>query len=117
MRKHQGTETNLKRQVMRMLAHDYPMAVVRKRHGSIYSTKGDPDLEILFRGIHIECELKQVGQSPTPLQATRLAEWAQAGAVAACIHTVEEMRTLMRNVASLRNLGPELPFEVRLKRV
>jgi hypothetical protein len=100
-----------------MLAHDYPTAVVRKRHGSIYSTKGDPDLEVLFQGTHIECELKQVGCHPTPLQAARLAEWAAAGAVAACVHTVEEMRALMRDVASLRNLGPEPPFEVRLKRV
>jgi len=79
-----------------MLAHDYSAAVVRKRHGSIYTTAGDPDLEILFHGIHIECELKQVGQQPTPLQRRRLEQWAAAGAVTAVVHTVEEMREVMQ---------------------
>lgn len=101
-----GTESNLKRSVMKMLALEYPRAVVRKRHGSMYSTAGDPDLEILLAGVHIECELKRPGENPTQLQQRRLAEWAAAGAVTACIHTVGEMRDLMRDVASIHGLNP-----------
>ena len=91
-----GTESNLKRQVMRMLAAEYPGAVVRKRHGSVYSTLGDPDLTILYRGIHVECELKRPGEEPTPLQLHRLAEWGRAGAVTAVVHSVAEMRQVMQ---------------------
>jgi len=80
---------------MKMLALEFPAAVVRKRHGSIYSTSGDPDLEILYRGTHIECELKRMGENPTPLQVRRMEEWRQAGAVVAVIRTVAEMRELM----------------------
>jgi hypothetical protein len=90
-----GTESNLKRSVMKMLAKEFPAAQVRKRHGSVYSTAGDPDLYILSRGVHIECELKQPGQEPTPLQAHRLEAWRQAGALVAVVHTVAEMRAVM----------------------
>lgn len=93
-----GTETNLKNQVMRMLAKEYPAAIVRKRHGTVYATKGDPDLSILIRGIHLECELKRLGESPTPLQAVRLETWRQAGAQVAVIHTVAEMREFMDTI-------------------
>jgi hypothetical protein len=90
-----STETNLKRQVMSMLSAEYPSAVLRKRHGSIYSTVGDPNLYILYAGVHIECELKRPGQEATPIQLRRLREWQGAGAVIAVIHSVDEMRALM----------------------
>jgi hypothetical protein len=90
-----STETALKRRVMQMLSAEYPGAVVRKRHGSIYSTVGDPDLYILFAGVHIECELKRPGENPTPIQVRRLDQWRAAGAVTAVIHSVADMRALM----------------------
>jgi hypothetical protein len=88
-------EAGLKRAVMRLLETDYPAAVVRKRHGSIYSTAGDPDIYFLLAGTHVECELKQPHKEPTPLQQVRLAEWAAAGALTAVIHTIPEMRAFM----------------------
>lgn len=89
-----------------MLVAEYPGAVVRKRHGTSYSTKGDPDLEILFRGVHIECELKRPGEEPSPLQAHRLEEWRRAGAVVAVVHSVAEMREVMGNLGTSHgNLG------------
>jgi len=87
-----------------MLAVEYPRAVVRKRHGSSYTTAGDPDLEILFQGTHIECELKRVGENPTPLQSRRLEQWAAAGAVTAVVHTVEEMRQVMQRAMMVTRL-------------
>jgi hypothetical protein len=101
-RRSSGTESNLKRQVMKMLDLEYPGAVVRKRHGSVYSTAGDPDLMILYRGIHIECELKRIGENPTPLQVRRLEQWRQAGAVTAVIRSVPEMRALMNNLPHIQ---------------
>ena len=93
-----STEANLKRRVMQMLSAEYPGAVVRKRHGSSYSTVGDPDLEVLYRGIHVECELKRPGEVPTAIQVRRLAEWEAAGAVCVVVHSVEEMRQVMSNL-------------------
>jgi hypothetical protein len=93
-----GTESNLKRQVMRMLSAEFPGAVVRKRHGSVYSTVGDPDVMILYQGIHIECELKRLGEQPTAIQLHRLEKWRKAGAIVAVIHSVGEMRTLMESL-------------------
>jgi hypothetical protein len=88
-------ESGLKRGVLKFLSHSYPAAVVRKRHGSVYSVAGDPDVYFLLAGIHVECELKQVGEEPTPLQRSRLQAWALAGAQTVVIHTVAEMRVWM----------------------
>lgn len=90
-----STEASLKSQVMRMLAKEFPAALVRKRHGTVYTVTGDPDLTILFHGMHIECELKRMGQEPTQLQAARLEAWRRAGALTAVIRSVQEMRDLM----------------------
>ena len=81
-----------------MLSKEYPDAQVRKRHGTVYTVTGDPDLTILWRGRHIECELKRLGEEPTQLQAHRLEGWRRAGAVIAVVHSVAEMRAVMRTV-------------------
>lgn len=96
-----GTESALKRQVMQMLKAEYPGAVVRKRHGSMYSTIGDPDLYILYEGVHIECELKRPGEMPTVIQQHRMAEWAAAGAVTAVVRSVAEMRAVMQKLGCI----------------
>jgi hypothetical protein len=111
-----GTETTLKRQVMKLLELEFPGAVVRKRHGSIYSTAGDPDLEILYRGVHIECELKRLGEEATPLQARRLEEWRKAGAICAVVHTVAETRALMHIVEDGVGRPAECPECMRAHR-
>ena len=104
-----GSESNLKRQVMKMLDLEFPGAVTRKRHGSIYSTVGDPDLYVLYHGVHIECELKRLGQQPTPIQTRRLEEWRTAGAVVAVIRTVQEMRDLMYGLGMEGRSGSTVP--------
>ena len=108
-----STETNLKRQVMKMLSSEWPGAVVRKRHGSIYSTVGDPDLYILYAGVHIECELKRPGEMPTPIQVRRMAEWERAGAVVKVIHTVAEMRSLMYGLGIGHSAEAPIPWSTK----
>jgi hypothetical protein len=73
----------------------------RKRHGSPLGTKGDPDLYLLYRGIHVEIELKVIGEDPTPLQKLRLEEWHQAGAITAVAHTIDELRDILLTVERL----------------
>jgi len=83
-----------------MLAKEYPASIVRKRHGTVYTTAGDPDLTILYSGIHIECELKRPGEEARPLQLRRLEQWRAAGAVTAVVHSVAEMRQVMEEACS-----------------
>jgi len=90
-----GLESGLKRTVLKYLEGHYPAAVVRKRHGSVYTLAGDPDIYFLLAGTHVECELKQPGQNPTPLQEHRLAQWEAAGARVAVIHTLAQFQAFM----------------------
>lgn len=88
-------ESSLKQSVLRFLAANFPAAVVRKRHGTVFATAGDPDIYFVLGGRHFEVELKVPGQSPTPLQMHRLAQWSAAGAIAACIHSTGELQALL----------------------
>ena len=98
-----GSETALKRTVLTYLSRNYPTACVRKRHGTVYTTAGDPDIYFLLDGIHVECELKQPGKEPTRIQQHRLLQWSKAGALTVVIHTLAELVTFME-----ANFGPPL---------
>jgi hypothetical protein len=66
--------------------------LVRKLHGSPYSTVGDPDLYGVRHpdGRAWALEIKRPGEKPTDIQAYRIREWAEAGAVAGWATTPEE---------------------------
>ena len=89
-------ESSLKRSVLSFLVRCYPSAVVRKRHGTVFTVAGDPDVFFLLDGRHFEVELKKPGESPTPLQAYRLQQWSAAGAITGCVHSVQELAELIR---------------------
>lgn len=87
-------ESQLQRSVERRLKDLHrtdPSFVWRKRHGSAFTTAGDPDLFGCWRGVPFEIELKRPGESPTLLQAARLSEWAAAGARCFTIHSLPEL--------------------------
>jgi hypothetical protein len=88
---HTPRESALKTSVLKYLAVAYPTAAVRKRHGTVYTKAGDPDVYLLAGGVHIELELKVPGESATPLQLFRLREWEKAGAYTAVIHSIPEL--------------------------
>jgi hypothetical protein len=67
-----------------------PGVVVRKRHGTAMGVAGDPDLYGTVGGRHFEIEVKRPGSQLTKLQAQRLREWAQAGALTGVAHTAED---------------------------
>ncbi len=58
-----------------------PGCKCRKRHGTAYGHKGDPDLYGSLCGLHFEFEIKQKGEKPTPLQQKRLKEWEATGSI------------------------------------
>lgn len=83
-------ESAIVRAVLAYLERELPAAEVRKRHGSVYTHKGDPDIYFLLAGVHYECEIKRPGEQPTPLQQVRLARWRAAGARTLVAHSLAE---------------------------
>jgi len=77
--------------------------VYRKRHGSSFSTAGDPDLFFVVNGQHYEVELKVPGAKPTALQRHRLSEWERAGATCVVIHSVVGLKELVGHLARCEN--------------
>jgi len=67
----------------------------RKRHGTAFGVRGDPDLYFLYRSHHCEVELKAPGKSPTPLQKRRICEWKAAGALVCVVRSTREMREFL----------------------
>jgi hypothetical protein len=99
-------ESSIQRTVMKALAAMYPHACVRKRHGSVFATSGDPDVYALIAGVHVELELKRPGESPTILQQARLTQWGRAGAHAAVIHSAGELAEFIAGLVAEEILPP-----------
>jgi hypothetical protein len=57
---------------------------------------GDPDIDACVRGRSVQLEVKRPGERPTPLQFKRIEEWRRAGAVAAVVNSVEDVRRLLQ---------------------
>ncbi len=88
--KHGARESSLVAEILRVL-RTLPGVVVRKRHGSAWGIAGDPDLYGSINGRHFEIEVKRPGANgPTPLQQTRLHQWAASGALVGVATSVEE---------------------------
>jgi hypothetical protein len=66
--------------------------LVRKLHGTVWSTVGDPDLYGARRpdGRAFALEIKRPGEQPTEIQRMRIAEWAKAGAAAGWATSADE---------------------------
>ena len=72
-----------------------PGCLARKRWGGGLGVAGDPDITGCVNGRHFEFEVKRRGEQPTPLQMRRLAEWRAAGALAAVVTSVSEVREMV----------------------
>ncbi len=75
--------------------NELPGCLARKRWGGM-GVAGDPDIDACVRGRSVQLEVKRPGEKPTPLQARRIEEWRQAGAISAVVTSVEETRELLR---------------------
>lgn len=72
-----------------------PACLARKRWGGGMGVAGDPDIDACLRGRSVQLEVKRPGEKPTALQLRRLDEWQRAGAVAAVVHSVMEVKKLL----------------------
>jgi hypothetical protein len=75
-----------------------PGCLARKRWGRGMGVAGDPDIDACIRGRSVQLEVKRPGEKPTALQAKRLEEWRKAGALAAVVSSVEEVKSLLAEV-------------------
>jgi len=75
-----------------------PGCLARKRWGGGMGVAGDPDIDACIRGRSVQLEVKRAGEKPTPLQLKRLDEWRQAGAIAAVVTSVEDVKSLLTEV-------------------
>ena len=71
-----------------------PGCYVVKTHGSIYGA-GQPDLLGCYKGRMFALEVKRPGRRPTKLQQAVLKKWEAAGAIAAVVTSVEEVKELL----------------------
>lgn len=65
-------------------------AKVIKVHGSLWMERGSPDLIGCWQGRALALEVKRPGERAQPLQAKRLAEWREAGAIACVVESAEQ---------------------------
>ncbi len=81
-------------QILRYL-NGLPQCRAEKRHGSVYGVRGAPDITGCLRGRRLELEVNRRGERATPLQQTRLAQWAAAGAITGVVVTVADVTALL----------------------
>jgi len=89
------TEAAITESIMRWLRRQG--AHVIKTYGGPYR-RGLPDLIGVCRGRALALEVKRPGGKPTPLQEHELGRWAAAGAVAAVVTSVEDVKRLIGEV-------------------
>jgi hypothetical protein len=73
-----------------------PGCLARKRWGGGMGVAGDPDIDACVCGRSVQLEVKRPGERPTPLQLKRIEEWRRAGAVVAVVHSVAEVRVVLK---------------------
>lgn len=64
--------------------------------GGIYSRVGEPDVTGCIGGRRIEIEVKVPGKQPRKVQAKRLRDWAEAGAIVGSVTSIEEALALVQ---------------------
>jgi len=74
------------------------VCLARKRGGGGMGVAGDPDIDACILGRSVQLEVKRPGERPSALQAKRLEEWRQAGAIVAVVSSVEDVKSLLTEV-------------------
>lgn len=61
---------------------------------------GEPDISGCYRGNCLKLETKRPGNKPTPRQASALARWAKAGAIAQVVTNLDQVKEIIREIDS-----------------
>lgn len=88
-----SSENTLKKKVLKYLNSLEGCKAV-KNHGSIYSERGRPDIDVCRRGQYSVIELKNPGGHATPIQLRRIREYAKAGAKAHIVDNMDRIKQL-----------------------
>ena len=94
------SEIAIVRAILRDL-NSRPETYARKTHGGRYAN-GWPDVVGCHRGRMLALEVKRPGGKPTPLQVAEIAKWEKAGAIAAIVYSVDDVRLLLSDERSPR---------------
>jgi len=73
-----------------------PQCRAEKTWGGGYGNAGKPDITGCLNGRRFELEVKVPGGKPTPLQKVTLEQWKEAGAIVAVVHSVDEVKEIMK---------------------
>ena len=73
-------------------------AKVVKFHGNQYTENGNPDIVGVIMGRGLAIEVKVPGKKPTKIQAKRLMEWSNAGAITFWTSNAEECLAIVAEV-------------------
>lgn len=71
-------------------------------HGGVFTQRGTPDIlgSIQGRTLCLECK-RSATEGPEAIQARRLDEWRAAGAIAACVSSVQQVRDILSEAGLL----------------
>ena len=78
-----------------------PNCLARKRWGGGMGVAGDPDIDACIRGRSLQLEVKRPGEQATLLQQKRLEEWHRAGAIVGTVHSVGEVKSILRGFLTI----------------
>lgn len=88
------TETAIKDKIMKHLK-GLPNCYALKVWGN-HTTVGQPDILACYRGRFMALEVKRPGEQPTEIQKATLSKWAEAGAVAGVVRSVEDAKLAVK---------------------
>lgn len=97
------TEASITRAILKYL-NSLPGCRAIKSFGS-GRRAGEPDIYCVYRGRFFALEVKRPGGKPTRLQALTLEKWERAGAVAAVVHSVAEVRAIIEGEGAAPGVG------------
>ena len=88
------TEKSITNSILKRLNEQNQCKAI-KMHGSMYSTRGTPDILCVKDGHAIFLEVKQPGKKPTVIQEQQIAAWRGAKATADVVTSVQEALALV----------------------
>ena len=87
-----------------------PCGYWEKRHGSVYTGSGMPDMHIVVNGISIEAELKAPNGRPSELQKQKLNQVDDAGCIALVLFPkdFENFKKLLLFIKANYHIQPDI---------
>ncbi len=89
--KNKQKESRLVHRILKYL-NSRPKCKAVKNHGSVYTQKGRPDIDVSDNGQHGVIEVKIYPEKPTLIQWKRLNEWEKAGSQTLIAYNLDQVK-------------------------